>query len=111
MKLPTDLLPRPAVQVEPDDEPKIVRRGQNVNIQAGFAGTGMDPVNLSGKHSEVRYQARQETGRGVAAAVGHRQRHFWPPILFEHKPELEAGSQDCVHISEIGYEPNCSQSR
>jgi len=41
MKQPTDLLPRPAVQVEPDDEPKVVRRGQSVNIQAGFVGTGM----------------------------------------------------------------------
>jgi hypothetical protein len=43
MKQPTDLFPRPAVQVQPDDEPKIVRRGQGVNIQTGFAGTGMIP--------------------------------------------------------------------
>ena len=43
MKLPTDLFPPPAVQVQPDDEPKIVRRCQSGNIQAGFAGTGMIP--------------------------------------------------------------------
>ena len=43
MKQPTDLFPRTAVQVQPDDEPKIVRRGQGVNIQTGFAGTGMIP--------------------------------------------------------------------
>ena len=41
MKQPTDLLPRPAVQVEPDDEPKFVGRCQCVNIQAGFADTCM----------------------------------------------------------------------
>jgi hypothetical protein len=43
MKPPTDLLPRPAVQVEADDEPQIVRRGQSVDIQAGFAGTRVIP--------------------------------------------------------------------
>jgi len=29
--------------VQPDDEPKVVRRRQSVNIQAGFAGTGKIP--------------------------------------------------------------------
>ena len=43
MKPPTDLLPRPAVQVEADDEPQIVRRGQSIDIQAGFAGTRVIP--------------------------------------------------------------------
>jgi len=36
MKLLTDLLPRPAVQVEADDEPKFVSGGQSVNIQASI---------------------------------------------------------------------------
>jgi len=36
MKLLTDLLPRPAVQVEADDEPEFVSGGQSVYIQASI---------------------------------------------------------------------------
>ena len=43
MKLPTNLFPCPAVQVEGNDEPQIVRRGQSINIQAGFAGARVIP--------------------------------------------------------------------